>query len=112
MPFTALAMSPTDVLSVLEQRADLELTALAKTLIPSTIRWETRVETAVAWQAICHAAQTVEADLIVIGAHGYGGLDRILGTTAARVVNHADRSVLVVRPETATTGSGAHAPSP
>jgi nucleotide-binding universal stress UspA family protein len=35
--------------------------------------------------------------LIVIGAHGYGIVDRILGTTAGRVVNHADRSVLVVR---------------
>jgi nucleotide-binding universal stress UspA family protein len=36
--------------------------------------------------------------LIVIGSHGYGGLDRVLGTTAARVVNHALCSVLVVRP--------------
>jgi nucleotide-binding universal stress UspA family protein len=35
--------------------------------------------------------------LIVIGAHGYQGLDRMLGTTAAKVVNHADRAVLVVR---------------
>ena len=36
-------------------------------------------------------------DLIVIGSHGYGGIDRVIGTTAAKVVNHADRSVLVVR---------------
>ena len=35
--------------------------------------------------------------MIVIGSHGYGGLDRILGTTAARVVNHALCSVFVVR---------------
>jgi nucleotide-binding universal stress UspA family protein len=42
-------------------------------------------------------ARAIGADLIVIGSHGYGGLDRVLGTTAARVVNHADRSVLVVR---------------
>ena len=33
----------------------------------------------------------------MIGSHGYGGLDRILGTTAARVVNHALCSVFVVR---------------
>jgi nucleotide-binding universal stress UspA family protein len=39
----------------------------------------------------------VEAALILIGSHGYSGLDHLLGTTAARVVNHADRSVLVVR---------------
>ena len=37
------------------------------------------------------------ASVIVIGSHGYGGLERLLGTTAARVVNHADRAVLVVR---------------
>jgi nucleotide-binding universal stress UspA family protein len=49
------------------------------------------------WNAICAEAAAIEADLIVIGSHGYGGLDRLLGTTAAKVVNHADRSVLVVR---------------
>ena len=49
------------------------------------------------WQALCLAAQAHSADLIVIGSHGYGGVDRILGTTAARVVNHALCSVFVVR---------------
>lgn len=34
---------------------------------------------------------------IVIGSHGHGGIDRVLGTTAAKLVNHADRNVLVVR---------------
>jgi nucleotide-binding universal stress UspA family protein len=28
---------------------------------------------------------------------GFGKLDRLLGTTAAKVVNHTDKSVLVVR---------------
>ena len=50
----------------------------------------------VAWDAICTAAKEVDADLIVIGSHGYGVIDRLLGTTAAKVVNHADRSVYVV----------------
>lgn len=49
------------------------------------------------WSAICETAREVGADLIVIGSHGYGGLDRLLGTTAAKVVNHAECSVLVVR---------------
>ena len=52
---------------------------------------------AIPWDGICRAARECEADLIVIGSHGYGGLDRILGTTAGKVVNHADRNVLVVR---------------
>jgi len=33
----------------------------------------------------------------VHGSHGYGGLDRVLDTTAARVVNHALCSVFVAR---------------
>ena len=49
------------------------------------------------WDGICAAARTYDVDLIVLGSHGYGGLDRILGTNAGKVVNHADRNVLVVR---------------
>lgn len=52
---------------------------------------------AIPWDGICRAARECEADLIVIGSHGYGGIDRVLGTTAGKVVNHADRNVLVVR---------------
>lgn len=49
------------------------------------------------WNAICAEAKSVGADLVMVGSHGYGGLDRVLGTTAAKVVNHAECSVLVVR---------------
>jgi universal stress protein F len=52
---------------------------------------------ATAWDGICRTARELDADLIVIGSHGYSGIDRVLGTTAAKVVNHADRNVLVVR---------------
>jgi nucleotide-binding universal stress UspA family protein len=55
------------------------------------------------WRQILVAATDLDVDLIVVGSHRYHGLDRILGTTAAKVVNHADRNVLVVhaRPEVA-----------
>jgi nucleotide-binding universal stress UspA family protein len=49
------------------------------------------------WQAICETARRCDVDLIVVGSHGYSGLDHLLGTTAAKVVNHASCSVLVVR---------------
>jgi nucleotide-binding universal stress UspA family protein len=52
------------------------------------------------WEAVCNAARTTAVDVIVIGSHGYSGLDRLLGTTAARIVNHAPCSVLVVREST------------
>jgi nucleotide-binding universal stress UspA family protein len=51
----------------------------------------------VAWEEICAAASTYDADLVAIGAHHYGPIERVLGTTTARVVNHCDRTVLVVR---------------
>jgi nucleotide-binding universal stress UspA family protein len=108
VPYTALAMTPAEVLGVLEQQARAEVTALARPLIPPDVAWDVRIETATAWQAICRTAQSIDADLIVIGSHGYGGLDRVLGTTAARVVNHADRSVLVARkrPSNSEEGTG------
>jgi nucleotide-binding universal stress UspA family protein len=96
LPATAMALSPADVVSALEQRANDELTSMART-VPAEIVCETKVETGTAWQAICQAARAIDASLVVIGSHGYSGLDRVLGTTASRVVNHADCSVLVVR---------------
>lgn len=46
---------------------------------------------------ICDLAKELGADLVVIGAHGYGALERLLGTTASKVVHRAHCSVLVVR---------------
>ena len=56
------------------------------------------------FQANCYVLATgAGADCIVIGSHGYSGFDRILGTNAAKVVNHAECSVLVVRERRATS---------
>jgi universal stress protein F len=49
------------------------------------------------WRAILAVAQRLDADLLVLGSHGYGGLDYVLGTTANKVVNHARRDVLIVQ---------------
>ena len=51
------------------------------------------------WDGICRTAIEQDADPIVLGSRGYGTLERLLGTTAAKVVNHADRPVMVVRPK-------------
>jgi nucleotide-binding universal stress UspA family protein len=48
------------------------------------------------WRAILAAAEEENVDLIVLGSHGYHGLDRVLGTTAGKVANLARRSVLIV----------------
>ena len=46
---------------------------------------------------LCELAEELSADLVVIGTHGYDRIDRVLGTTAAKVVNRAPCSVMVVR---------------
>jgi|SRR5882724_196465 len=96
LPVEAYAMSPDDVIGVVEQRAKTELADLAKN-IPAGVVYETVVTIGGPWQSICETASRVAAELIILGSHGYSGLDKLLGTTASRVVNHADRSVLVVR---------------
>jgi nucleotide-binding universal stress UspA family protein len=49
------------------------------------------------WRRILEVAKQIDVDLIVMGSHRTHGAERLLGTVASRVVNHADRSVLVVR---------------
>lgn len=48
------------------------------------------------WRVILQASDDLNVDLIVVGSHGYHGLDRVLGTTAGKVANLAHRNVLVV----------------
>jgi nucleotide-binding universal stress UspA family protein len=96
VPVVALSIAPDELAAVLEREARQALESLAGTL-PADLVAGTKVALGTPWEAICAAARREEADLVVIGSHGYGGADRLLGTTAAKVVNHADRAVLVVR---------------
>ena len=59
---------------------------------------EVEVKVGRPWQVIVETAKSVKADLIIIPTHGYGGIKHLLlGSTAERVVQHAECSVLVVR---------------
>jgi len=49
------------------------------------------------WRRIIDIGKQLDVDVIVMGSHRTHGIERVLGTVASRVVNHADRSVLVVR---------------
>lgn len=46
---------------------------------------------------IVRLADKIKADIIVIGSHGHGGVQRLLGSTASSVLHHANSDVLVVR---------------
>jgi universal stress protein F len=96
LPKEAYSMDPEEIPGLLERQATLALEALLGT-VPPEHRGSTRVIIGTPWQSIERAATEGDVDLIVIGSHGYQALDRVLGTTAAKVVNHADRAVLVVR---------------
>jgi nucleotide-binding universal stress UspA family protein len=85
------------VSDILVENAKKDVEAQRATVDPS-VPARTRVDLGTPWRQILEAAKAEGVDLIVIGSHGYGGLDRLLGTTAAKVVNHAECSVLVIRP--------------
>ena len=42
-------------------------------------------------------AKDAKADLLVVGSHSHQLLDRLLGTTAAKIIDHSPCSTLVVR---------------
>jgi nucleotide-binding universal stress UspA family protein len=88
---------PEKMPEVLERDARKLLEGYAREL-PKELEYVLRPSVGTAWNTLCGVAKDEQAELIVIGSHGYGGMDRLLGTTAARVVNHAACSVMVVRP--------------
>lgn len=89
-------LSDEPLLDVLKRRTEAYLAEQAAT-VPKELLERAECVVGVPWQGICAAAQRDAVDLVVVGSHGYSGLDCILGTTAAKVVNHAPCSVLVVR---------------
>jgi len=105
VPVEAYAMTPASLADLLEREAKGYLDKAAAAL-PAGLVALTEVHIGAPWQGICAAADRHQADMIVIGSHGYSGLDRLIGTTAGKVVNHAKQSVLVVRgrPELAPRG--------
>lgn len=98
MPLDLVRVTPSEFEGLLQKRATDALTEVAKS-IPAGVEWMPMVVTGVAWDAISWVAKDEDVDLVIIGAHGYGRMDRLIGTTASKVVNHAERSVLVVRDE-------------
>jgi universal stress protein F len=96
LPPEAYLLPPSEVTQLLEKQASDAL-ARVRTHVPSEVVSRTRIAIGTPWEAICRIAKDEDVNLVMVGSHRYDVLDRVLGTTAAKVVNHADRSVLVVR---------------
>lgn len=96
IPTEAMAVSPAEVAGMLR---DDGLVQLAKLRAEHCTGVESQAVALIGmpWETICEKSKQLDAQLIVMGSHGYEGFDRILGTTAQKVVNHAESSVLIVR---------------
>ena len=101
---TEWAASPTQVVDgfLVTARRDLEEMSA---LVPPELLAGLTVQVGTAWDAICSHAVEHDCDMIVIGSPGQGFFERLVGTTAAKVVNHADRAVLVVPREPREKGA-------
>jgi nucleotide-binding universal stress UspA family protein len=96
LPSRLLTVTPDEVAALLAKEAEGHLRELALGLELGLVE-RVQVEVGVPWRAVCEFAKRDEADLVVVGSHGYSGIDHLIGTTAAKIVNHAHCSVLVER---------------
>ena len=82
----------------LTKHADQLTAGVAETLRAAGLTAETAVRDGDPRSVIVDEAEEWDADLIVVGSHGYTGLKRwLLGSVAQSVVGHAPCSVEVVR---------------
>ncbi len=96
IPTAVWTLQGEDFAQFLVEHGDKEI-ALTAQSVPPELRGETITRLGQPADVLVGLAEELGADLLVIGSHGYGGIDRVLGTTAAKVVNKAPCSVLVVR---------------
>ena len=81
------------------QSASAKIERLADEKIGDHFTWTTKVLTGNPSEAIVSHAESEGCTLIVMGTHGYRGLEkRLLGSVAERVLKHAPCPVLVVNP--------------
>lgn len=96
IPAAAWTLQGEDFSRFLVEHGDRELQETAKALASPRIA-EVHCRIGQPHDVLVALAGELSADLVIIGSHGYEGVDRLLGTTAGKVVNRAPCSVLVVR---------------
>jgi nucleotide-binding universal stress UspA family protein len=78
-------------------QAKKEIKDFSAKQVPPEVKVQRVVAYGTIYEEILEAARKIGADLIVMGSHRPELKDYLLGPNAARVVRHANRSVLVVR---------------
>ena len=88
---------PRDFANQATRKATDALHAFADQNVPESVDIHHIVARGTVYKEIMVAAKVVEADLIVMAAHGPGMEDFLLGPNSARVVRHSRCSVMIVR---------------
>jgi len=94
IPTWAASAMPMDIIESTKEASRRELEALANAGGPDV---EARIRSGHPYNTILEEAKSSHADLIIVQSHRPGLQDYLLGSTAAKVVRHANCSVLVVR---------------
>jgi nucleotide-binding universal stress UspA family protein len=94
IPIWAAVELPADLLDKSLDSSQQELKAIANA---TGMKMEALVRTGHSYKTILEVAKEKDVDLIIIASHRPGLQDYFLGSTAAKVVRHANCSVLVVR---------------
>ncbi|MDX1655229.1 MAG: universal stress protein [Candidatus Competibacteraceae bacterium] len=90
---------PKDYSKRVREEARQRLEAFVREQVPDEIGAEAVVGHGVIYKTILTQAEELGVDLIIMASHRPELRDYLLGPNAARVVRHADCSVLVVREE-------------
>jgi nucleotide-binding universal stress UspA family protein len=88
---------PPDYEAKMHEHVATQLKDFIAEQVPEDVAVKRIVAAGKIYQQILHMAQDIEADLIVMGSHRPELSDYLLGPNAARVVRHANCSVMVVR---------------
>ncbi|MDP3273642.1 MAG: universal stress protein [Deltaproteobacteria bacterium] len=96
MPLEALSIDPEALPARLLDYAQRDIERMVDDA-PKDVVASVEARVGVPWQVLVDVAREKHAELLIVGTHQYGILDRLLGTTAARVANHAPCSVYIVR---------------
>jgi nucleotide-binding universal stress UspA family protein len=102
-PFTGIgtdfAYGQAEYLSAATAEANAAITAAKQALEKAAVSVDTSViESHTAWRGVVEAAESMQADLIVMGSHGRSGLEKlVLGSVTQAVLAHTKLPVLVVR---------------
>ena len=94
VPSWAAINLPADIIDKNLESSRKELKAVATA---SGLKMEVEVRSGHSYNTILDLAEDKGADLIIVASHRPGLQDYFLGSTAAKVVRHANCSVLVVR---------------